>query len=215
MPDKKGKTSLPFIRAYSFLLEKKDLKPAEKLVLITICRYWPSPFWGSNSTLALSLGYEVRFVQKIISKLKTKGYVKTGYAHKIRNGKNHTVRVIVPMCFEEKCKLSGFKIDNVQLDVARNVQLDTSPTSYRVQKDVQSDTLIERNRRMNREATPLPLPSEKQAKALRENAGASEAKRVKFSEVLSRKILRKTPHLTQREFEDNRQKQIKALLASS
>jgi hypothetical protein len=191
MTDKKEKKSLPFVKAYTFLLEKKDLKPAEKLVLIIICRFWPSPFWGSNSTIAKNLGCSVRYVERLLKKLKCKGFIKSGYAHKDRDGKNHTVRVIVPLFFSEKCKLP-----TGQFDGQHTGQNDGSiPTNLSKTTDQLTD-LIERNRKENREATPLPLPALEQAKALKEKMAMPKMR------------------MTEQEFQERRRKQIKALMES-
>jgi hypothetical protein len=104
MTDKKNKTKMPFIRAYNSLLTRADLTPAEKLVLCVICKFWPSPFWGANSTIAESLGISERYAEMLIRRLAKKKIINKGYTHIAKNGNKHTVRVIVPMCFSEKCK---------------------------------------------------------------------------------------------------------------
>jgi hypothetical protein len=169
MNDKKTKTSLPFIRAYNILLERKDLKPAEKLVLLVICRYLPSPFWGSNSTIAKNLGCSVRRVERLLKKLKCKGVIKAGYAHKGRNGKNHTVRVIVPLCIPAKCVLTDFKIDTGQIDGQDTGQKDGSTPSIQSQTTVKTADLLERSRKRIERARSLPLPALGQAKTLTED----------------------------------------------
>ncbi|MDD5135407.1 MAG: hypothetical protein PHP01_08360 [Phycisphaerae bacterium] len=210
--DKKTKTSMPFIRAYTFILEKKDLIPAEKLVLMSLCRYWPSPFWGSNSSVALSLGYTARYVQRIISRLKAKGYIKAGYAHKIQDGENYTVRLIVPMCFEGKCRLSDFKIDHDLQVVGGNGPEDRSPAAYSTQADGLQDDLLERNRKNNIKLMSLPLPGEEQAKTLASDIAQGSAAPIvrNYSQILKGTLYRATA-MTQDEFEQRRQKQLSRL----
>jgi hypothetical protein len=98
----KIKPALPFAKAYNFLLKDGNLTSAEKLVLIVICRYWPKPYWDTNQHTAEDLGFTERYIEKIIKRLKVKGYIKAGYAHTTKNSRPHTVRVIVPKCFSEK-----------------------------------------------------------------------------------------------------------------
>ena len=196
MEIRETKTSLPFIRAYNFLLEKKDLKPAEKLVLIVLCRFWPSPFWGANSTIAKNLGCSERHVQRLLNKLKCKGFIKSGYAHKNRDGKKHTVRVIIPLCMPGKCVLTDNKAaHDVDVVAAHDIGVVT-PTTNRALTHDKHVTLLEGNRKENRESTPLPLPALGQAKALKE------------------KMMPKT-RITEQEFQERRRRQIKALMESS
>jgi len=195
MPVQKEKTSLPFVRAYNFLLEKKDLKPAEKLVLIILCRFWPSPFWGSNSTIAKSVSLSSRQIERLLKSLKSRGIIKTGYAHKNRNGKNHTVRVIVPLCIPGKCVLTDCKTTTDRNDGMTPVKNDGQIPTNQAQTTVRNVDLIERNRKENREATPLPSPAKKQAKALIE------------------KTMPKM-RMTGQEFQERRRRQIKALMES-
>jgi len=169
MYNKKTKSDLPFMRAYNILLERKDLTPAEKLVLTVICRYWPSPFWGSNSTIAANIGCSVRRAERLLKRLKCKGFIKAGYAHRNRNGKNHTVRVIVPLCMPVKCVLTDFKIDTGQIDGQNTGQNDGSTPSIQSQTTVNSADLLERSRKRIERARSLPLPALGQAKTLTEN----------------------------------------------
>lgn len=183
--DKKTKTSKPFVRAYTFLLERKDLRSAEKLVLMILCRFWPSPFWGSNASIAQMLGISVRRVERILKSLKSKKVIKAGYAHKPRNGQNHTVRLIVPLCMPERCVLKDIKIDTGLNDGCITEQTDGLIPSNCAESTVKRADLIERNRRMNIKATSLPLPAEEQAKTLAENQQPTAPPIVRnFSRVL-------------------------------
>ena len=169
MNGKKTKSTLPFIKAYNVVLERKDLRPAEKLVLTIIGGYLPSPFWGSNATIAKNLGISARWVERLLKKLKSKGLIRAGYAHKVRGGKKHTVRVIIPLCIGEKCVLTDCKIDTDQPDGLRPVLQDGSmPTNRDKTTDRQAD-LLERNRKRTERARSLPLPALRQAKTLTEN----------------------------------------------
>jgi hypothetical protein len=102
---KKSSSQMVFMRAYDILLKRKDLTSAEKLVLIVVCRYWPNPYWGTNLGIAQGLGFTERYIEKVIGRLAAKGAIKRGFAHKTKNGQPHTLRVIVPKCFSEKCRL--------------------------------------------------------------------------------------------------------------
>jgi len=209
--NKKTKASMPFIKAYQFLLERKDLKSAEKLLLITLCRFWPSPFWGSNATLADMLGISLRRVERILKRLKSKKFIKAGYAHKPRDGKNHTVRVIVPLCMPEKCVMKDFE-DAEQIDGCQTELNDGSIPSNCVKSTVKQADLIERNRRMNIKATALPLPAQTQAKPLIKNNEPPAVPIVRnFSQVLKGTLHKASP-LTESEFERRRQEQIRRLI---
>ncbi|MBN1786949.1 MAG: helix-turn-helix domain-containing protein [Sedimentisphaerales bacterium] len=216
MSEKKQK-SLPFVKAYTFLLEKKDLKPAEKLVLFTVCRFWPQPCWHSNATIAEIVGFSVRWVEKVLKSLKTKGYIKAGYAHRQKEGKYDTLRIIRPACLPGKCQMPDnitFKEPDLSAGIATDLQTGQPPTNQSQMTDLQTD-LLERNRRENRKATPLPLPVAEQAKALEDQQSSSGTERVSYSEVIGQKILRRVPQLTPQEFDRRRREQIKALLADS
>lgn len=106
------KTELPFARAYDFIMRDKRLAAAEKLVMIEICRYWPSPYYGSASTVAQNTGLQKRYVRKLIKGLcqgrekrkslgkpQRKAYLKRGYEHLKKGNDRFTLRVIVPRCF--------------------------------------------------------------------------------------------------------------------
>jgi hypothetical protein len=213
-------TSLLFVRAYDFLLERNDLKPAEKLILILVCRYWPSPCWDSNATIAKRLGFSTRRVERLLKKLKSKKVIKTGYGHRTRSGKNHTVRIMVPLCIPGKCVLTDFKIDTGQDDGRPAGRNDGSIPSNLSQTTVKMADLLERNRKKIERSTPhlqifkfelsegagstpLPLPAKGQAKALIENNAISASRPFKRT------------FLSAQEFEERRRKQIKALMESS
>ena len=88
---------------------------------------------------------------------------------------------IIPLCIPGKCVLTDCKTDTGQNDGLSTVKM---------------VDLIERNRKENREATPLPSPAKKQSKAL---------------------IERITPPITRmtgQEFQERIRRQIKALIES-
>lgn len=201
---------LPYSRAYDFLLKDKKMMPAEKLVLFEICRYWPNPCWFSNKTIAENLGFSERYVEMIIRRLEKKGYIKRGFAHTDKGKNHHTVRVIVPVCFSKKCS----KIINWASAAPErlfgqqpNNHSGNNRTTVRKMPE-QSFDLIDSKKKMKykSKATPAPLPAVGQAPALPENK-----KRVSKS---FGRFKRKTPVPTQREMEQKRQSQIKALLAA-
>jgi hypothetical protein len=212
MNGKTTKSKLPFMRAYNSLLEKsaKDLTPAEKLVLIVICRYWPNPCWNSNQTIAKNLGFSERYVEMIIRRLAGKKYITKGFAHTDKGGKPHTVRVIVPLCFSEKCSLKIKWILPEQPFGQQTEQQDGQHPNNRSFPPEQPFDLIERSRKRNREATPTLSP-----------AGAASAppedektRIVSNVQRLTKGFCsgqRKTPVLTQQKFEQKRKEQIKAL----
>ena len=94
---------------------------------------------------------------------------------------------IIPLCIPGKCVLTDCKTDTGQND-------GQIPTNQ-AQTTVRNVDLIERNRKENREATPLPSPAKKQAKALIE------------------KTMPKM-RMTGQEFQERRRRQIKALMES-
>ena len=203
--------NLPFMKAFAFLLNKADLTPAEKLVLIVICRYWPRPYWDSNLTIAKNLSVTERYVEMIIRRLAGKKYITKGFAHTDKGGKPHTVRVIMPLCFPEKCRFKINWVSPEQLFGQQTEQQDGQRPNNRSFLPEQPFDLIERSIKRNREATPTPSPSEG-APALPENEKTqtvSNARR--FIESLGRSR-RKTPVPTPQEFDRKRQEQIRALL---
>ena len=208
-----SRTKMRFLKAFEFLMSTQRLTSTEKLVMIVICRFWPNPFWDSNASIAKSLGISVRYVEKIIKSLATKGFIKRGYAHTKRNGRLHTVRVILPLCFPEPCRL---KINWVKQTEHMDGQQAEHPDGERPNSSSflpeQTDDLLEKNRRINTKATPSPLPTEGQAPALLEDIKIKVKKGiVKFCNTFGgSKIFSPLP---QKDFEKKRHKQIKAVLA--
>jgi len=74
----------------------------------------------------------------------------------------------------QKRVLTDCKIDTVNNDGQITVKNGGSIPSNRARTTVKIDTLLERNRKENREATPLPSPAKRQAKALKENPPSGE-----------------------------------------
>jgi len=106
-----NKPQLLFAPAYDIVMHNKRLEPAEKLVLIEVCRWWPKPYHGSNATIAYNTGLHSRTVQKCLLTLSTgpakrhaqgkprrRAYIDRGYAHIRLEGKLYTSRVILPLC---------------------------------------------------------------------------------------------------------------------
>ncbi len=203
---------MPFIRAYTSVLNRKDLTSSEKLVLSVICRYWPSPFWGANATIADILGFSVVYIEKLIKRLKQKGLIKAGYTHRNRDGKHHTVRVIVPLCLTGKCVLSGMKISPIRLAGMSTVQEDGEVPSNQTQTPIQSYDLLERNRRKNIKATSLTLPALGQSKPLAETPDTPPAAPIvrNFAQVL-KGTLNSFDALSENECQRRRLEQIKRL----
>lgn len=200
------------MRAYDFLLEKKDLKPAEKLVLTVICRYWPNPYWDSNLTIAENIGFTERYIEKILNKLTKKKYIKKGFAHTDKGGKPHTVRVIVPLCFSEKCqKIIKWLSPEQQAGQQTEPKDGFTPNNRSFSPEPQDD-LIERSIKRNRKATLTPLSPERTS-ALPEDRKTQAVSNVqRFTKVFSSGG-RKTPVPTPQEFEQKRQEQLRALKA--
>ncbi len=162
----KKQAEMPFMKAYCFLMNKADLSSAEKLMLIAVCRYWPNPYWGSNGKIALVTGFTQRYVEKVLRSLADKGYIKRGYAHAEKNGEINTVRVIVPLCFPQKCRLKVDWIKAERLDGGVTEQSDGQSPDSCSKLPEQQDGLLESNREINKKPTPSPLPAEGQASAL-------------------------------------------------
>ena len=169
--DKIIKPVLPFAKAYNFLLNDSNLTSAEKLVMTVICRYWPNPYWDTNEHAAEDLGFSERYIEKVIERLSVKGYIKRGYAHTTKNGRPHTVRVIVPKCFPVK---SNVKIKWVKqpehMDGQHTEDMDGNCPNNSSFLPEQPDDLLERSKKeinkRNKKAMPAPLPAEGQASAL-------------------------------------------------
>ncbi len=172
MTGKPQKSKLPFMRAYDFLLEKKDLKSAEKLVLTVICRYWPNPYWDSNLTIAENIGFTERYIEKILNKLTKKKYIKKGFAHTDKGGKPHTVRVIVPLCFSEKCQKIIKWLSPEQQDGQQTEQKDGLTPNKRLFSTEPQDDLLDNKKKLNIKVTPAPLPGRGQSSALLEDSNA-------------------------------------------
>jgi predicted transcriptional regulator len=213
MTEKNTESKFPFMRAYNFLLEKsaKDLTPAEKMVLIVICRYWPSPYWDTNLTIAKNCGFTERYIEKIIKSLAKKGYVQRGYAHTDKEGKHHTVRVIKPLCFSEPCKKIIPWVSPEQMDGQQTEQTDGQCPNSRAFSPELQDDLLESKEKLNRKTMPAPLPAKGQAAALPEDKKTQSVSNVRQFINGFGSGCRKTPVLTPMEFEQKRQSQIRAL----
>jgi hypothetical protein len=199
--DEKGvskmKSTLPFARAYNFLLKDKKLTSAEKLVMIVICRYWPSPYWGTNQHTAEDLGFSERYIEKVIKNLAGKGYIKRGYAHTTKNDRPHTVRVIVPKCFpgKSKAKIKWMKPPE-HVDGQHTEHMDGDCPNNGSFLPEHTDDLLDRNRKINRKAMPAPLPAKGQASTLQDNPETPK------------------PKMTVEQHKQKLQKQIEALRVS-
>ncbi len=197
--DNKIIPSLPFAKAYNFLLEDSNLTSAEKLVMIIICRYWPRPYWDTNKHVAEDLGFTERYIEKVIKSLKEKGYIKRGYAHTTKDARPHTVRVIVPKCFpvESNAKIKWVKLPE-HMDGQHTEQTDGNCPNNSSFLPEQSGDLLERNKKeinkRSKKATLSPLPAKGQASALLETP--------------------KVKRLSPEEFEQRRQKLISDLRKS-
>ncbi len=178
---KKTKT-MPFAKAYDFLRQDKKLKPAEKLVMFEVCRYWPNPYWGTNLTIAQNIGCSERYAEKLIGHLVKEKRIHRGFAHTDKDGKPHTVRVIVPLCFPEKCsKIIKWSTPEQPFGQHTEQQDGKPPNNGTISPEQQSD-LLDNKKEMNNKAMPAPLPAIGQASALPiDNEKLSEVKR--FSKV--------------------------------
>lgn len=98
-------------------MHNENLKPPEKLVLIEVCKYWPSCYIGSNATIAHNTGFSVRHIQRILKALSTgptkraeqnksrrRAYIDRGYSHITKNGRMYTLRLIAPLCLPGKAQ---------------------------------------------------------------------------------------------------------------
>jgi len=84
-----------YAMAYDCVMEHPDITPAEKLVLIEIGRYWPSPWTGSNETIASNIGLSVSYVKRLIHSLFEKKIIRRGLTTITRHGKPYTSRVMI------------------------------------------------------------------------------------------------------------------------
>ena len=103
---------------------------------------------------------------------------------------------IIPLCIPGKCVLTDCKTDTGQNDGLSTVKMVGQIPSIQSQTTVKMVDLIERNRKENREATPLPSPAKKQAKALIEKIGMPRKR------------------MSEQELQERRRRQIKALMES-
>jgi hypothetical protein len=206
---------LPFSRAYDSLLEKKDLTPAEKLVLVVVCRYWPNPYWDSNLTIAQNVNFSERYVEKIINQLAKKECIKRGYAHIDIDGKPHTVRVIVPLCFPDKCRLKIDWVKPEQVDGQQTEQQDgLTPNSSSFLPELQDD-LLDNKERLNNKATPAPLPAGGQASALLDDRKKEQQRTIERSTGgIGRPVNKVVGRLTPAQFEESRREKLAALRSS-
>lgn len=166
---KNQKPGIPFMKAYNFLLNKPSLTSAEKLVMVVVCRFWPNPYWDSNGEVARSLALSERYIEKVVKSLADKGVIKRGYAHITKNGRPHTVRVIVPRCFP---KTPGHKVKWVKtehMDGQQTEHIDGDCPNNSSFLPEQLDDLLDKNRQINRKTAPTPLPAGGQAPALLED----------------------------------------------
>jgi len=111
---KTQKVTLPFARAFDFILGDTALSAAEKLVVIEACRYWPDPCFESAGTIADHCGLDPRYVRKLIKGLcqgvptrqaagkpPRRAYLRREYAQVHKHGKTTTVRQLLPLCFAQ------------------------------------------------------------------------------------------------------------------
>lgn len=207
------KTEIPFMRAYDFVVGDPNLLPAEKLVIIVVCRYWPKPSWQSNERIAEACGFSKRYIEKLIKCLADKSYISRGYAHIRKNGRLLTCRVIVPLRFPKQTDYQVQWVETVPQDGEEAVPRDDHQPYCSSQTTLPQDDQLEKNRYRNRNAAPAPLPAGGQAPALLQNRSNET---IEFVEQIKRKLgIGKKAHkaLTKKEFQDRKQKQLKALLA--
>jgi hypothetical protein len=113
------RTTLTFARAFDVIIHNQNTTPAEKLVLIEVCRYYPNIYYGTNEQISHNTCIDKRRVQRILKALSTgptkregqklkprRAYIDRGYAHRTIDGKLYTQRVIVPL-FLPKCRHPG------------------------------------------------------------------------------------------------------------
>lgn len=200
------------MKAYNFLLNKAGLTSAEKLVMIVVCRFWPNPYWASNGEISKKLGFTERYVEKVIKSLAEKRIVTRGYAHVNRNGRHHTVRVIMPCCFP---KIPGHRIKWLKpehMDGGQTEQMDGHCPNNSSFLPEQMDDLLEENRR-GKEITPEPLPGGSQAPAEKRDPDQQANARRLNSNNFRIHRRRQVPELTAAEREQRAQQQKRALRA--
>ncbi len=160
---------VPFAKAYLFILRLEGLSPAERLLLIVVSRFWPEPSIQSNETLAELCGFSVRYTEKLIRRLKNKGFIKAGYAHRERQGRPHTTRAIMPTCFPKGPKPRLQWIEDRPIGRAKAEQSDGLTPSNRPDSTERPADLIENDHR-EKKTPPPPVPAEKRAAAAVINA---------------------------------------------
>ncbi len=196
------KSALPFARAYDFLLADSNLTAAEKLVMTIVCRYWPNPYWDTNIRIAKELSFTERYIEKIVKRLAGKKYIKRGFAHTTKNGRPHTVRVIVPLCFPGKCNTKVKWIKTEHMDGQYTEQADAQNPNNRTQSPEHMDDLLERNKKeINTQPEPSPVNGQAQAslEQIKKTFGFGKWR---------------ASNLTPEQKEQRKQQQIKALRAS-
>ncbi|MHC4327377.1 MAG: helix-turn-helix domain-containing protein [Planctomycetota bacterium] len=203
------------MRAYDFVISDPNLKPAEKLVIVVICRYWPKPCWQSNERIAEACGFTKRYVEKLIRGLANKSYIRRGYAHIKRNGRLLTCRVIVPLRFPKQMDYHQVQwIQTEPQDGQATVLQDDHVPPCSSQTTAPQDDQLEKNRKGNRNAASAPLPAEGQAPALLPERSKET---MKYVEQIKTKLgIGKKAHkaLTEEECQDRKQKQLEALQAA-
>ena len=201
------------MKAYNFLLNKPGLTSAEKLVMIVVCRFWPNPYWDSNSEISKALGFTERYVERVVKSLADKGVIKRGYAHMVRNGRPHTVRVIVPRCFPEipNRRIKWVKPEHTDGEQPEHVD-GHCPNSSSFLPEHTVDLLDENKR--GKEIAPEPLPGGGQAPAQKRDADQEPQTR-RFKKSPGSHRGRRTPELTTPELQQRAQEQKRALLAAT
>jgi hypothetical protein len=95
-PDNKNSTdNQAYAKAYNIILSDPTLIDAEKVLLFEVCRYYPQCCFASNSELAKNTGHSIRYIEKLIAKLKQKKIIKAGYAHRKIIEKAKSYRVLI------------------------------------------------------------------------------------------------------------------------
>lgn len=210
---KQQKVEMPFMRAYDFVMSDPNLLPAEKLVIIVVCRYWPKPFWQSNERIAAACGFSKRYVEKLVRGLAERSYIRRGYAHVKRNGRLLTRRVMVPLRFPKQIEGEVQWIETEPQYGQVTAPQDGPRPHCSSQLTVLRDDQLEKNMTENRNAAPAPVPAVGQAPALlpeRSKETIKYVEQIKMKLGISKKVHR-IP--TDEEYQDRKQKQIEALLA--
>lgn len=212
--EKRQKTKIPFMRAYDFVISDPNLLPAEKLVMVAACRYWPKPCWQSNERISEACGFSKRYVEKLIKGLADKSYIRRGYAHVRRNGRLLTYRVIVPLRFPKQIDCQVQWKQTEPQDGEEAVPQDDPKPNCGSQITAPQDDQLDKSTRKNRNAAPAPLPAGGQAQALLQDRSKET---IEYVDQIKTKLgIGKKAHkaLTAKEFQDRKRKQRKALLAA-